>query len=667
MNGLDIICNLESPQEKNSKIVINVENNLEENLLYKYIIGYNGTWNTIRDFSEETQIEWMPGEDGRYIIMVQAKKINGERSFDYVSKIDYIIGRVENKLIDSINLDKNTLNLGEKLNLCVNTNKVPLMFRYWLRVKDEWKIIKEYSADNTISWVVKSTGKGQILVECKNIDSKNKFDDFQTIEFEVLPLKNVEITDFKCLTKDIIEDSELVFKVEASYEENRTILYKFIKIDPDGKIECIQDYSTKKIISYTEKQSGNYRLLCLVKDMYSTNSFDDRAVINFKVKKYKEIFIKNFTADLNSPQLCEAGVTFKADVVGGKELFYRFIIDGNHSEDSGYTRRNTYLWKSKAPGEYSITLWVKDKSYDGNYEAKDCINFTIDEKSREPVKINELLVDKKDSVLCNEKVRVKINASGGIDLRYSFIIKKNNKQLDQVNYGVCNWIDFIPKEQGQYQLEARVKDKYSAREFDCHSIINIDVFKCIPAHIDYILLSLREKYIVGDTITLNTVIRNTSNVVVKYILNINGHRVEESDYVDEKSYMFTPKYGGIYTVEILAKNKESDKIFDSKKEIRVEVMEAMPVTNTKIKCDKVKFLCNEAISFSTTSEGGKDIIYEFYMMEKEDWNLVQNYSKKNYYTFIPFCKDEYRVLVLAKSQYSKVSYEDYDIFTFSVE
>ena len=53
-------------------------------------------------------------------------------------------------------------------------------------------------------------------------------------------------------------------------------------------------------------------------------------------------------------------------------------------------------------------------------------------------------------------------------------------------------------------------------------------------------------------------------------------------------------------------------------------------------------------------------------MEKGDWNLVQNYSKKNYYTFIPFDKDEYKVLVLSKSQYNKVFYEDYTIFSFKV-
>ncbi|WP_406541780.1 triple tyrosine motif-containing protein [Clostridium ljungdahlii] len=46
------------------------------------------------------------------------------------------------------------------------------MFRYWIKIKDEWEMIKDYCAENTLSWTVKSDGKCEILVECKNVDSK---------------------------------------------------------------------------------------------------------------------------------------------------------------------------------------------------------------------------------------------------------------------------------------------------------------------------------------------------------------------------------------------------------------------------------------------------------------------------------------------------------------
>ncbi|NMM64515.1 triple tyrosine motif-containing protein [Clostridium sp. P21] len=664
MNELEIKYNLQSPQEKNSKILINVNNILEENLMFKYMVGLNGIWSTLKDFSESTSVEWLPKEDGKYIIMVQARKKDGQKSFDYVSRENYIIGKVKEKLIDSISLDKYKLNLGEKVRLFVNTNKVPLMFRYWLKIDDKWEIIKEYSPDNTLSWTVKFPGKGEMLVECRNIDSQNNYDDFQTVEFEVMDLKKVEIQDFNAVNSELLEGEELIFKVEAFYEEGRNILYKFIKINDDGEMECVQDYSTKRVVSYVENKSGNYKLLCLVKDMYSNKSFDDRAIINFLVKKYKDICIKSFTTDLNSPQLCETVVNLKADVIGGKEVLYKYIIDGNCNEDSGYTRNDNYEWKTKAPGNYKIYLWVKDKSCEEKYEACECIEFTIDEKSKEPVKINEVIMDKRHKVLINEPISVKVNASGGTDLEYAFIIRKENRALESISYGKSNSISFIPKEEASYQFEARVRDKYSDREFDCHYIFNLEAFKFMPGEIEHVLFPLKEYYVVGDKVILNVITQNTGNIIVNYVLRINDHKVEETGYTKDKKYSFTPRCSGLYTLEIYAKNKESDRMFDCKKCITVKIHEALPITDTKISCDRTKFLCNNSANFTVVSEGGKDVLYEFFIMEKGDWTLVQNYSKKNYYTFIPFSKGQYKLLVLAKSQYHKGAYEDYDIMNF---
>lgn len=667
MNELGIICSLESPQKKKSNIVIGIENNLNEELLYKYIIGCNGTWNTLKDFSSEAGIEWNPIEEGIYTIMVQAKKKCGEKSFDYVSKMEYSIGMAENKLIDVVTLDKYTVSLGEKVNLFVSTSKFPLMFRYWIKERDKWRIIKDYSADNTLLFAAKWEGKGQILVECKNIDSKKEFDDSSSVEFQVKPLKNAEIIDFRTFTSDLVEDCELMFQVETSHEKNRNILYKFIKINSKGEAHCIQDYSTQRTVSYIERESGDYKLLCMIKDMYSTKSFDDRAVINFNVKKYKEIFIKNFTTDLSSPQLSSTPITLKAEIIGGKEVLYRYIIEGPHRMDTGYTRDSSYTWEMKTPGNYKICLWIKDKSFEGNFEAVEYMNYTIDEESKEPVKIDEVLMDKQPRVLCNEKINVKVNASGGNSLRYNFIINKDNKLLEEIKYGSGNWIDFIPKEKGIYELEVRVRDRYSDREFDCHSTINIEVFSYIPAKIEHVLFPFKENYLVGDKITLNSIVTNTSNTIVKYVLKINKHKVEETEFVEEKNYVFTPKCSGIYTIEIFAKSKEADKPFDCKKHVQIEVREALPITNTKLSCDNVRFLQNKSISFSANSEGGKDVVYEFYIMEKGDWRLAQSYSKKDYYDFIPFSKDQYKILVLAKSQHTKLSYEDYDMVAFSVE
>ena len=311
----------------------------------------------------------------------------------------------EEKLINRVYLDKDKLKLGDKLSVTVDAAKFPLLFRYWIRIKDEWEMVKDYSAENVLSWAVKNEGKGEILVECKDLNSKNDFDDFQSVEFHVYSSKNIVITDFRCLTLDLLEDSELIFQVDSEHDSDRTVLYKFFKINSRGEMKCIQNYSTKRTVSYVETQSGEYRLLCFAKDMYSMNEFDDRAVLNFKVKKYNKIYIKNFTTNMNYPQLCGVDITLKADVIGGRELLYRYVIEGTLSEDSGYTTCDNYVWKSKQPGRYRLILMVKDRSFQGNYEAIEYLNYVIDERSREPVKIEGIILNRDNPVLRGKLLR----------------------------------------------------------------------------------------------------------------------------------------------------------------------------------------------------------------------------------------------------------------------
>ncbi len=80
------------------------------------------------------------------------------------------------------------------------------------------------------------------------------------------------------------------------------------------------------------------------------------------------------------------------------------------------------------------------------------------------------------------------------------------------------------------------------------------------------------------------------------------------------------------------------KFNDSKKEVKFYVREALPITNTKIKTSRTDIKCNETVTFSVDSEGGNAVLYQFYIMNKGEWKLVQDYSRKKYYTFMPLMK-----------------------------
>lgn len=666
MNEMNIITDIQSPQEKGTEITISIENEVDQNLSYKFLIGSDGTWETIKDFNVDSFVKWKPKDDGKYIIMVQAKKEGSKKSFDFMSKIDYIIGKCEENLITSIYLDKDEVRIGEKINLTVEGNLPSIMYRYWIKENSRWTLLTDYSTENTLSYIPKHQGEMEFLVECKTIQSENLFDDFRAIKFEVFPISSLEITNFKCVSTDLLVDSELIFEVEANFDERRVILYKFVKIDEYGEATCIQDYSTKRLVNFSENKKGDYKLLCLAKDMYSPKNYDDRAIIHYKVAPYKPVKLLSFTSDLSSPQVIDTAINLKAMASGGKELLYRFVIDGNESKTSKYSKENNYLWKPSKCGEYIIEVYIKDKSFDGDYEVKEKMNFTIEEEFIEKVEIAEILFDKKKDLLIGEPINVKVIATGGIELKYSFIVKKNDRIVDKIEYGDNNWVDFSPEEVGQYQLEIRVKGRRSKREYDVHSIAYINCYEYIPAKIDYILTPNKEYYLVGDAIVLEAAMENTNSSLIKYNIRINGREVEKSDFIQEKKFGFTPRCAGRYVVDIMAKNISSTAEYDSKKSLVFNVLEAPPITNCKINIDKEEFKCNESINFTVSSQGGKDTIYEFYLMEKGDWKLIQKYSKKSYYTFIPFRKGFYKLLALTKSSHKKIAYEDYDMLEIKV-
>ncbi|WP_160680186.1 triple tyrosine motif-containing protein [Clostridium sp. C8-1-8] len=667
MEELVLLFDKNSPQEKETEINIRVGNYSGNDCSFKFLVGIDGIWEDIKDFSKESSCTWKPEKDGKYFIMVQVKRDNSNKPYDFIIRGDYFIGEKEENLIKDVYIENQEIEIGKKITIQVETSRIPSMYKYWISGKDGWELIKDYSTENVLSFTATEVGKHDILVECKTPESKDNFDDFKTITFTVKDIERPEIIDFKCLTKDLLVDEELIFQVYTRQDDTRTTLYKFLKINPDGKTICIQDYSSRRMVGFNEKEPGSYKILCLARDMYSEREYDDRAIMVYEVKPYYPINIKTFTTDLNSPQAEGTKILLRGVVEGGKELLYRFKIDGNYGEDSGYIRTSSFLWEPKYEGQYSITMFVRDESFQGEYEEKKSIEFLIEKKRQKAVKITDVLLGKNSHYLINDPINIKVIAEGGIDLKYSFVVYKDKKEKERVSYGNVNWVNFIPETPGEYEVELKVKDKYSEKDYDSHQFVYFNVKEYIEGTIDYVLLPSKEYYLVEDEVELEVISQNTKDVLIKYVILIDGHIVEETDYIGSKKFTFKPKRAGKYVVEMYSKNKKCKEGFDCKKSISIFVNEAPPVTGTKILCNKTSFKISDDITFNVESCGGKEVCYEFYIMEKGNWMLVQKYSRKSYYTLMPFVQGTYRMLVLAKSYYRKCAYEDYDIFEFKVE
>lgn len=667
MNEMLIGTDLPSPQEKGKKIKLYIENIISDDLLFKFMAKCEGGWEIIQDFSHNNFAYWTPEEDGKYIIMVLSKKEDSTKSNDFTSRLDFIIGTVEENLINEINISSNEINLGEKIEINIIPTKRPIMCRYWIKDNSKWNLIKDYSLDTTLSFAPSKVGTLELLVETKDEGSRNQFDDFKNISFTVLPMKPIRINNIKCLSKDIIVNKELTFEVDAKFDESRVILYKFVKIDPHGNMHVIQDFSSRRLVEFKEVIPGDYKLLCMVKDMYSQNKYDDRAIIHYKVVKYNLIKVLSFTSDLSTPQVQNTPIEFKAICSGGDKLLYRFIIDGNYNESSPFSTNNSYRWVPEKSGMYKITVLIKDSSFKEDYEEKASMDFVVEEDYTQNVFIKEIKINKEKYVLKNEKVIVSVEATGSESLLYEFIVRKEGKQAEYIEYSESDTMEFIPDRVGKYEIEVRVKHSKSTRSYDVHSLIYVDCKEYIPAKIEYILTEKKNEYILGEEIEIEVVTENTEETLVRYKVEINNREVETTEFSKNKKFRLIPRCGGLYTLKVYCKNKFSTAEYDCKRDMSFSVLTGAPITNCRIDIDREKIKCNEDINFYVNCDGGKDNLFEFYLMEQGEWKLIQRYSKKNYYTFMPFYKGRYKILALCKSNYSKNAYDDYSVCEVSCE
>jgi hypothetical protein len=381
---------------------------------------------------------------------------------------------------------------------------------------------------------------------------------------------------------------------------------------------------------------------------------------------------------LESPQRKNTEIRISLNDDSGKNFLCKYLIGsgGKWNTLSDFAPNKTVSWIPKEPGSYTVMVQIKEEDSKKSFDYVSKAEFAIEDseaKDERPADkkrayIDELDIEKKKPYIINETIRVDVKASGGSgDYLYSFIVRKDGKELEEIQYGYCRWVNFTPETAGTFELEARVKDVDSNRYADNVKKIPIVVQEYAPAMIDYIMMPPKKQYVVSDTVAMEVIIQNTTNVLLKYILKINNNVIEETGFVESKKYEFIPKCSGVYSVAVLAKNVISDALYDSESEIMVKVDEAHPIRNTKIENDNEEIKLGEPVTFSVSFEGGKGVLAEFYIMGEGEWQLVQSSSKKYYYTFIPYNNGVYKILALTKSQSSVMPYEDYDMYTFKID
>ena len=670
MNKIEIILEKDNVDYENSPVNIIVKSNEDEELLYKFLCGSGGKWTTIKEYGKESCCIWSPTESGEYTIMVYAKSPSSSKSFDYCCRAEYITKDL-NKIvrIKGISLNRDKVIIDEPLAITVDCTGEEVLYRF-LKVKDgEETLLKDYSSENYFNLIPKDVGDIKIVVQVKNKGSISMYDSEESIEFYVWRREAVKIQNLMFITKYLIVDEELIVDVDIKYSDKKNVLYKCIKIDEKNNIEVVQEFSSKNVISFKESKAGKYKLLVAVKDMYSGNEYDDRALINYEVKNYKTVRMESFIADVISPKSVESDINFRVICEGGKSLRYNYKIsrEDGYEYETGFIKDDTYCWKPTEIGTYKIRAYVKDQSYSGEYEDSNEMEFVIEEHERREAKILDILKTCGHEVKVGNYIQYKVMSDNNKGNLFAYRVSCDNEVILETPYRSDTIFRYSPEKVGKYSIEIMVKNKFSDNEYDAHDFCYFNAYLFVPCKIDKIISYCNETPMPGDKIIFETIVFNAKEAVIKYDIRINGFLVEESDYTSNKKFSITPKCGGLYNIDVYSKNENSNERFESKKSVYFKVRDVSPVYNVEVQCDVEEKRVNCPITFNASCEGGRSVNYQFYIDEGGEWKLVQEYCRKSYYTFIPFKRGQYRIMVLCRSANEVKAYEDYRIIEFEVK
>ncbi|MBH0156809.1 SpoIID/LytB domain-containing protein [Fictibacillus sp. 5RED26] len=75
---------------------------------------------------------------------------------------------------------------------------------------------------------------------------------------------------------------------------------------------------------------------------------------------------------------------------------------------------------------------------------------------------------------------------------------------------------------------------------------------------------------------------------------------------------------------------------------------------------------NTAITLSAEAYGGYDKVYRFYVQEGTEWRMLQDYSTKNTYTWVPKEGGNYKFSVHVKDKFSAKNYDTYGALSYSI-
>lgn len=447
----DVRVNNNTPNP-NEEITVQASSNSSD-ILYKFWINDGSGWQVVKDYSSDKKISIKLPKIGSYKFSVYAKSKYSLSECDDMKLID-----VDVLPTVSLNSSSNTAYInGEKIKLTANTNiQGQYEYQFWALENNQWKVIQDYSANNSTYFTPKNAKNIKFSVYVRNKDGKNIVMDMTNVNILETSL-NIEKSNLNIISKpgDIAN-----IKVNSN---NPNALYKFWVLE-NNQWKVIKDYSSDNSMSYKIPSIGDYRFSVYVKDKNSLLECDNMKLLDLIVSPTIKLNTSNNTTYLNGEKV---KLIANTDITGDYEYKFWVLENNNWNVIQDYSSNNTAYFTPKQLGNMKVSVYVKNKNNKDIVMDMNSINVLETSLSIEHSNLNT--ISKPGDI-----VNLKVN-SNNPNAVFKFWVLENNQWKVIKDYSKDKSMSFKVPSNGDYRFSIYVKDKNSSSECDNMKLLDLSV------------------------------------------------------------------------------------------------------------------------------------------------------------------------------------------------
>lgn len=248
-----------------------------------------------------------------------------------------------------------------------------VLYRFWIFDGIIWKVVQDYSIDNTYTWNPKYAAQYKVWVDAKDRYSVKGTDSYKEIIYDVK--SNIQ---FNSISTSLSSPQNLgnSITITANSTSAEKQLYRFWVYD-GASWKIVREYTEDSKYTWIPTKAGTYKIWVDVKTSSSLKDLDYSKEIPYIVEN--KPVITSLFSNYSSPRRVGATITITTKVIYGEDNLFRFwIYDGYMWKIvQDYSTKNNYIWNPTAAGKYRIWIDVKSSRSALDVEVSKEIPFEI--------------------------------------------------------------------------------------------------------------------------------------------------------------------------------------------------------------------------------------------------------------------------------------------------